>query len=309
MSIVTEQLSKAFGPVRGVRKVTCAVGSGELVGLLGQNGAGKTTILRMLSTFVSPDSGRAVVDGFDCVSQGAEVRRRVGYLPETLPAAPDARVDEYLTYRALLKGLARRDRRTEIDRCLSACRLTEVRRRLLGRLSHGMKRRVGLAEALLGNPPVLLLDEPTVGLDPLQVVETRKLLQGLAGEHTVLISTHLLAEAESLCSRALLLVRGELAGDVALADLKSGRRLQVELRASSADAGRLLESLAGAPPLEIQSLPDGWSRCVVQADADVRAKVAAEVNRQGWELRELRTVSTTLEEYFVRLTLQAREAA
>lgn len=312
MSIVVEQLSKAFGPVRGVRGVrgvTCTIASGELVGLLGPNGAGKTTILRMLATFLPADSGRAEVAGFDCLHQGSEVRRRIGYLPETLPAAPEARVDEYLGYRAQLKDLPRRTVRKEIDRCLAACRLTEVRRRLLGRLSHGMKRRVGLADALLGSPPVLLLDEPTVGLDPLQVVETRQLLRELAGKHTLLLSTHLLAEAESLCSRALLLFRGELAGDISLAELRRGGGFEIEVRAPASEAGAFLESLAGVPPVAIQSLADGWQRCVVQSGNDLRAQVATEIGRRGWELRELRSVGTTLEEYFVRLAVQSREAA
>lgn len=309
MSIVAEQLSKAFGAVRGVRQVSCSIGAGELVGLLGLNGAGKTTILRMLSTFLPADSGCAIVAGFDCATQGADVRRCVGYLPETLPAAPEARLDEYLIYRARLKGLPSRTRNSEIDRCLTACHLTDVRKRLLGRLSHGMKRRVGLAEALLGNPPVLLLDEPTVGLDPIQVVETRRLLKDLAGEHTLLLSTHQLVEAEAICGRALLLHQGQLAGDVSVAELRRRGRIEIELRAVATEVGPVLEQLAGTPPLELKPLDDGWLRCIVQSESDIRAKIAAEIIRRSWELRELRRVALTLEDYFVHATLKSREAA
>lgn len=309
MSIVADRVSKRFGPARGVGDITCAIAAGELVGLLGPNGAGKTTILRLLATFLTPDFGRVEVAGFDCVTAGLEVRRRLGYLPETLPAFPDARVDEYLEYRARLKEVPRRERRGEIDRCLAACRLTEVRRRLLGRLSHGMKRRVGLADALLGDPPVLLLDEPTVGLDPLQVIETRELLRELSGQRTVLLSTHLLAEAEAICSRALLLVQGKLVADVSLSELRRGGSFVVELRAAAEDVASLIQALTGSPPAALQPLEEGWLRGTFTGSADLRERLATEVVRRGWPLRELRSVGTSLEEHFVRLTVQSRGAA
>lgn len=309
MSIVAEKLSKAFGPARGVREISCAIATGEVVGLLGPNGAGKTTILRLLSTFLTPDSGRAEIAGYDCELAGADVRRRLGYVPETLPACPEARVEEYLDFRARLKEIPRRQRRTELDRCLTACRLTEVRRRLLGRLSHGMKRRVGLAEGLLGDPPVLLLDEPTVGLDPLQVIETRELLRELAGRHTLLLSTHILAEAEAICSRALLLVQGRLAADVSLNELQQGNSFSFEVRATAEQTRSMLQSVVGAAAVELQELDDGWIRGTIRSGATRREDLAVEVVRRGWPLRELRSVNHSLEEHFVRLTVQSREAA
>jgi ABC-2 type transport system ATP-binding protein len=224
MSIVVRNLCKSFGPQRAVDNVSFAIPSSGITGLIGPNGAGKSTILRILATFLAPTAGSASVAGCDCVADAGGVRQSIGYLPESLPAQNEARVEEYLSYRAQLKGVARRGRRAEIDRSLAACQLHSVRRRLIGRLSQGFRRRVGLADALLGRPRVLLLDEPTIGLDPLQVRHTRELLTGLAESCTVLLSTHLLAEAEGLCHRVLMLMQGRLISDVDLAELRADSR-------------------------------------------------------------------------------------
>ena len=219
MSIVVRELCRSFGTIRAVDQVSFEIPPASIVGLIGPNGAGKTTILRILSTFLAPTRGSVSVAGFDCALQAEQVRERLGYLPEALPGCHEARVVEYLGYRAQLKGIARRDRRTEVDRCLEACQLQSVRRRLLGRLSQGFRRRVGLADALLARPAVLILDEPTIGLDPLQVRHTRDLLVALSSECTILVSTHLLAEAQALCQRALMLMSGRIVSDVSTRDL------------------------------------------------------------------------------------------
>ncbi len=224
MSIVVRNLCKTFGPLRAVDNVSFEIPAPGITGLIGPNGAGKSTILRILATFLAPTSGNAAVAGFDCVAQSASVRHAIGYLPESLPAQNEARVEEYLSFRAQLKGISRRERRAEIERCLTNCQLTAVRRRLIGRLSQGFRRRVGLADALLARPRVLLLDEPTIGLDPLQVRHTRELLIGLAESCTVLLSTHLLAEAEGLCQRVLVLVQGRLVSDLNMADVRGNSR-------------------------------------------------------------------------------------
>jgi ABC-2 type transport system ATP-binding protein len=221
MSIVVRGLCRHFGPLRAVDNVSFEIPSGGIVGLIGSNGAGKSTILRILSTFLAPAAGEAFVAGFDCVAEAARVRQSIGYLPESLPTISDVRVEEYLCFRAQLKGVARRDRRSEIDRVLAACQLTAVRRRLIGRLSQGFRRRVGLADALLGRPRVLILDEPTIGLDPLQVRNTRDLLADFARDGTILLSTHLLAEAEAICHRMLVLMQGRLVSDVNMAELRA----------------------------------------------------------------------------------------
>lgn len=225
MSVVVRELSKKFGPLTAVDRVSFEIPSTGIVGLVGPNGAGKTTILRVLSTFLRPAAGVVEVAGFDCVSEPQSVRQNLGYLPENAPIHGEARVEEYLEFRARLKGILRRDRKAEIDRCLEACQLKPVRRRLIGRLSQGFRRRVGLADALLAHPAVLILDEPTIGLDPLQVRHTRELLVALAHDCTILLSTHLLGEAEALCERVLVLMQGRLVSDVRTEDLgrDSGR--------------------------------------------------------------------------------------
>ncbi|MGE5194584.1 MAG: ABC transporter ATP-binding protein [Deltaproteobacteria bacterium] len=224
MSIVVRNLCKAFGSLRAVDNVGFEIVSPGIVGLIGPNGAGKSTILRILATFLAPTAGYAAVAGCDCVTDAGRVRQSIGYLPESLPGQPDVRVEEYLSFRAQLKGVSRRDRRAELDRCLEACQLTAVRRRLIGRLSQGFRRRVGLADALLARPRVLILDEPTIGLDPLQVRHTRELLTDLGNACTILLSTHLLAEAEGLCRRVLVLMRGRLVSDMDLAELRANSR-------------------------------------------------------------------------------------
>src|SRR5580765_4401235 len=210
MSIVTRELTKCYGAVSAVDAVSFEIGGPGLVGLIGPNGAGKSTILRMISTFLPPTAGIVSVAGCDSVLDPLGVQRNIGYLPENPPGQHEARIEEYLTFRAQLKGITRRDRRREVDRCLDVCQLRAVRRRLIGRLSLGFRRRVGLADALLARPRVLLLDEPTIGLDPLQIRETRELLLEMATGCTVLLSTHLLAEAEALCERVLVLMHGRL---------------------------------------------------------------------------------------------------
>jgi ABC-2 type transport system ATP-binding protein len=224
MSIVVRNLCKVFGRLRAVDNVSFAIPAPGITGLIGLNGAGKSTILRILATFLTPTSGSAAVAGCDCVARAASVRQEIGYLAESLPAQNEARVEEYLSFRAQLKGISRRERRAEIERCLEACQLTAVRRRLIGRLSQGFHRRVGLADALLARPRVLLLDEPTIGLDPLQGRHTRELLNELAASCTVLLSTHLLAEAEVLCQRVLILMQGRLVSDLNLAELRGNSR-------------------------------------------------------------------------------------
>lgn len=312
MSLVACELGKSFGPVRAVCGVDFQIAPGEIVGLIGPNGSGKSTVLRMLATFLRPTMGRAMVAGFDCVGEPQRVRRSLGYLPEHLPGFTEARVEEYLEFRARLKEISRAARRAEVDRCLAACDLVNVRRRLLGQLSQGFRRRVGLADALLGAPPVLLLDEPTIGLDPLQVRATRELLTGLAERTTILLSTHLLAEAEAVCTRALILVQGQLLSDVALAELRAGVAFDIELIAPGTECVAILSRIEGVQSVSLQSPPPGAATCLLRLTTtadNARQRVVRECVARGWGVHSLHSTAASLEEHFMRMALAPRKEA
>ncbi|MBS0267083.1 MAG: ATP-binding cassette domain-containing protein [Planctomycetes bacterium] len=313
MSLVVQNVTKNYGAFRAVDRVSFEIRQPGLVGLIGPNGAGKSSVLRMLATFLQPSSGSIQIGGCDTVLDPLGVQRQIGYSPEQGSAQQESRVEEYLAFRARLKGLERRTRQSEIDRCLAACQLTAVRRRLIGRLSLGFRRRVGLADALLGQPPVLLLDEPTIGLDPLQVRETRRLLADVAQGSIVLLSTHLLAEAEGLCDRILVLIRGRLVSDLRLAELQAQQGFEIELAAPLAECQAALGELPTVTAVAVQHTAGGWHRLAVSCSADEARVLAAQVCIQrGWSLRELRSAQVSLEEHFVRLSLlsdQRRGAA
>src|SRR5690242_15609565 len=211
--IQVDNVTKYFGPVLAVDHINFSVDKGEIVGYLGPNGAGKTTSLRILTSYLPATSGTARVAGHDVRTESMEVRRNIGYLPESVPLYPEMRVEEYLSYRAKLKGVDRKDRKNRIDYCLQRCRIREVRRRLIGTLSKGYRQRVGLADAMVHDPPILILDEPTVGLDPLQIRETLHLIQVLGESHTILLSTHILAEVEAVCERVIIINAGRIGLD------------------------------------------------------------------------------------------------
>src|SRR5690349_2494467 len=219
--IEVDKLTKYVGPVLAVDRVSFEVGAGEVVGFLGPNGAGKTTTMRILTSYLPATSGIARVAGHDVMMESMDVRRSIGYLPESVPLYPEMRVEEYLVYRAKLKGVSRKDRPARIDYCLERCRIREVRRRLIGTLSKGYRQRVGLADAMVHDPPILILDEPTVGLDPLQIRETLTLIRDLGKQHTILLSTHILPEVEAICERVIIISSGRIGMDRRLADLST----------------------------------------------------------------------------------------
>lgn len=218
--IVVEHLTKYYGEYHAVRDVSFSVEKGQVVGFLGPNGAGKSTTMRILAGFLTASSGKATVDGRDVFWDPIEARRRIGYMPESCPLYADMRVDEYLRFRAGLKGLGRTERRARLGYVLERCWLKDVSRQIIGTLSKGYRQRVGLADALLANPPVLILDEPTAGLDPTQIRETRKLMRELGQEHTMLLSTHILSEVEATCDSVIVIYQGQVVEDGALADVR-----------------------------------------------------------------------------------------
>src|SRR5262245_5143398 len=244
--IQVDNITKFFGPVLAVDHVSFEVNKGEIVGFLGPNGAGKTTTMRILTTWMPATSGVASVAGFDIMNQSLEVRRNIGYLPDTVPLYPEMRVEEYLSYRAKLKGVERKQRPKRIEHVLEHFRIREVRRRLIGTLSHGYRQRVGLADALIHNPPILILDEPTGGLDPLQIRETLKTIRNLRGQHTILLSTHILSQVEDACDRVIIINRGRIGLDKRLSDLAAERpTILVEIRGPREQVLHALEATDG----------------------------------------------------------------
>jgi ABC-2 type transport system ATP-binding protein len=308
--ISVKDLTKVYGQTLAVDHISFEVQKGDVVGFLGPNGAGKSTTMRMLTCYMPPTEGTATINGFDIFHQSEQVRENLGYLPENVPLYTEMRVEEYLDFRGQLRKMPRVDRRKRIDYVLERCWLTNVRRKTIGHLSKGYRQRVGLADSLLHNPPVLILDEPTVGLDPTQIRETRKLIRDLGGEHTMLLSTHILPEVEAVCDRVVVIAGGRIAAQGTPDELRTSRRMQarvlVECKASGDAVVNVLSHLSGVAKVELLP-PDGDKAYVTAAlrtkdGYDVREEAARAVLQQGWPLREIRLEHATLEEFFVQVT-------
>ena len=287
--IHVENLSKYFGPVMAVNNVSFQVEANEIVGLLGNNGAGKTTIMRILTTYLPASSGVARVAGFDVMTQSMEVRRRVGYLPESIPLYPEMRVEEYLAYRAKLKGVDRKQRPQRIAYCLERCRVREVSRRLVGTLSKGYRQRVGLADAMINDPPILILDEPTDGLDPGQKAETLGMLRELGQSHTIMLSSHLLTEVESLVQRVIILRRGHLGLARKLNELETDDVIVVEVRGPADQVAVALKNTEGVAQVTTKGTDDGVTLFEVRAHQfkDLREQISQRIAKNGWPMRRL----------------------
>jgi ABC-2 type transport system ATP-binding protein len=298
--IEVERLTKYFGPVMAVSDITFQVGRNEVVGLLGVNGAGKTTVMRILTTYLPATSGRARVAGHDVMTESMEVRRQIGYLPESVPLYPEMRVDEYLTYRATLKGVDRRIRRQRLDYCIDRCRIREVRRRLIGTLSKGYRQRVGLADAMTHDPPLLILDEPTDGLDPLQKRETLATLKEWGQTHTVMLSTHLLPEVEAVCDRVIILNRGHLGVAKKLSELETEALIVLEVRGPADQVTSALRGTEGVTQVKAHALGDGLTQYEVRTrhGQDLREALSQRVAKNGWGLRRLDLGRRRLEDRF-----------
>jgi ABC-2 type transport system ATP-binding protein len=287
--IHVEHLTKSFGPVLAVNDVSFQVEKNEIVGLLGNNGAGKTTIMRILTTYLPATSGVAKVAGFDVLTDSAEVRRRIGYLPESIPLYPEMRVEEFLEYRAKLKGVGRKERPGRIASCLERCRVRDVTRRRMGTLSKGYRQRVGLADTLLADPPILILDEPTDGLDPGQKQETLHMLRDLGANHTIMLSSHLLTEVESIVQRVIILRRGHVGFAKKLSELEHDSSIVVEVRGPAEQAGNVLRNTEGVAEVRQTGQTDGLVAFEVRTHrfADLREAISVRLTQQGWPLRRL----------------------
>ena len=306
-AIQVRDLCKQYGPVLAVDHVSFAVQPGELVGFLGQNGAGKSTTMRILTTFLPASSGYASVAGFDVLYQSKEVRQNLGYLPESVPLYPEMRVEEYLQYRARLKQVDRSVRTRRVEYCLERCRIKEVRRRLLATLSKGYRQRVGLADALIGEPAVLILDEPLTGLDPVQQEETLNAVRDLGGKHTVLFSSHHLPDVEKVCDRVIIIDRGQLRFDEKLSTLRNvAPSLVVEVRGPGDQVAGFLRGQPGVSAVAVGTLDDGVGRFVLTAAdaAGLREPLNKKLVDQGWGVRRLDIERPKLEDTFLKVAFQ-----
>ncbi len=300
MMIQVENLTKYFGPVLAVDRVTFQVDEHEVVGFLGPNGAGKTTTMRILTGYLPATSGLAKVAGFDVMTESLEVRRNIGYLPESVPLYPEMRVEEYVHFRAKLKGVNRSERASRVEYCLERCRLKEVRRRLVGTLSKGYRQRVGLADAMVNDPPILILDEPTSGLDPLQIRETLALIKELGERRTVLLSTHILSEVEAVCERVIIITSGGVRLSETLLELESEAKILLETRGPADEVAEALRHVDGITAVTQHGQDDGWASLEVQTrdNADLREAVGQAVTGRGWALRRLERKRRRLEDAF-----------
>jgi ABC-2 type transport system ATP-binding protein len=312
--IKVENLTKRYAGLTALNNVSFEVNRGEIVGFLGPNGAGKSTTMRILTGFIPASSGRAEVAGLDVFEDSLEVRRHIGYMPENNPLYVDMRVSEYLKFRAKLKGVPRADRKDRIQEVLQMCGLTDVRNRVIGHLSKGYRQRVGMADALLAEPDLLVLDEPTIGLDPVQIRQVRQLIKDLGKRHTILLSSHILPEVEMTCNRVIIIHRGRILAsdtpDNLVKTLHAGGLVRVEVRAPGAEVQVKLRSVDGVESVEVEAGNDGFVRVTIQpkAGADPREAIFKVVAANGWTLRELSRTRTTLEDIFVQITSEEDEA-
>jgi ABC-2 type transport system ATP-binding protein len=307
--IEVQNLSKRYGEKLAINDVTFDVQPGEILGFLGPNGAGKSTTMRILSGYMPASSGTARVAGFDVFTESIEARRRIGYLPENVPLYTEMKVKDYLAFMAEIHGVPRRQRPERVDISMRQARVVDRADWIIGKLSKGYRQRVGLAQALVHNPPVLILDEPTVGLDPRQIIETRNLIRGLAGDHTVILSTHILPEVSATCSRVVIIANGRVVAedtpDNLTRRLRGSERIELEVKGPAKQVASKLGKVANVQGVEVApGAADGRTRLFVDCavGADVRADLAATIVNAGWGLYQLRNIGMSLEEVFLELT-------
>ena len=312
--IEVQQLTKRYGPFTAVDGVSFNVGKGEILGFLGPNGAGKTTTMRILTGYMPPTEGRARVAGFDLQEQPVEAKQRIGYLPETPPLHPEMTVREYLRFVARIKGVPPAEQTDRVATVMQRTHVADMAHRHCGKLSKGYKQRVGLAQAIIHNPDVLELDEPTAGLDPKQIIETRELIRSLAGDHTIVLSTHILPEVAQTCQRVVIINKGRVVAedtpDNLTARLQGAASVYVEVDAQEADAHPVLAAISGVTGVAVAARLGGVTGFEVQAEKglDVRRNVAQAVVGAGFGLVELRPMRMSLEEIFLQLTTSDAQA-
>jgi ABC-2 type transport system ATP-binding protein len=308
--IEVQHLTKRYGRTTAVDDISFRVERGEILGFLGPNGAGKTTTMRILTGYMPATEGKAIVAGFDVFDQPIEAKRRTGYLPETPPLYPDMSIVEYLGFVSKIKGIPSGQRRQRIQYVMERTRIDDVANRLCGKLSKGYKQRVGLAQALIHNPDVLILDEPTAGLDPKQIIETRELIKELAGDHTIILSTHILPEVAQTCQRVVIINKGKVVAidtpDNLTARLRGSETMYVQVDASGANPAVSLARVPGVTRVVESDRRDGMIAFEIDSEAgrDVRRELARAVVNSGWGLLEMRPMRMSLEDVFLSLTTE-----
>lgn len=308
--IEVQNVTKRYGPITAVNDVSFRVEPGKILGFLGPNGAGKTTTMRVLTGCIPPTEGRALIAGFDVFDEPVEAKRRTGYLPETPPLYPDMTIREYLTFASRISGVKASDRASRIDFAMRRTSITDVADRHCGKLSKGYRQRVGLAQAILHNPEVLILDEPTAGLDPKQIIETRELIKDLAGDHTIILSTHILPEVAQTCAQVVIINKGHVVAvdtpENLTERLGGSETIRLEVDTLGRDPRLALEQLDGVVSVSVNPESNGTSVVDVQVvqGGDVRRHLANAVVSNGWGLLELRRLKMSLEDIFLELTTQ-----
>ena len=312
--IEVKNLTKNYGSFAALKGISFHIEKGEVIGFLGPNGAGKTTTMRILTCFMPPTSGRAVVAGYDVFSDSLAVRKRVGYLPENVPLYHEMTTHGYLKYVAKIKGTPQKELTNRIDYVMNACGLLDRQHQIIGQLSKGYRQRVGLAQSLIHNPDVIILDEPTSGLDPRQVIEIRELVKELGKDRTIILCTHILAEVSLTCERVIIINEGEIAGDILLsngsvssierasgtqASLNNSNTLDLEIHGNPQE---IESALAEIPGVDVIDIRDSIYRVSYPIDVDLRSNISSTIIARGWKLLEMRSIEMTIEEVFLRLT-------
>ena len=310
-AIEVENLSKFYGPARGIEEVSFSVKKGEIMGFLGPNGSGKTTTMRILTCFFPPTSGTARICGSDILNDSFSVREKIGYLPENVPLYMDMPVFSYLNFFAEIKGVPSRMKKKKVDEVIQRCELQSVSHRLIRKLSKGFKQRVGIAQALLNDPEVLILDEPTVGLDPKQIIDIRSLIKGLGGSQTVILSTHILPEVSMTCDRVIIMHQGKLVAVDTPSNLtkklQQAPKIMLKAEGPVSDITRTLSKLSGITTIDRKepgSEKNGFYEIEIEENADVINEIVKSVYENNWKLKEIRPVDMTLEEIFIKVVTE-----
>ena len=305
--IQANELTHYYGPYRAIQGVSFGVKRGEILGFLGPNGAGKTTAMRIITGFMPPTRGTVTVNGYDVVAKSLEARRQIGYLPETVPLYTDMTVSSYLKYMGTLRGMPAKSIKRRVDEVVGVCRLGDYRKTIIGKLSKGFRQRVGIAQAIVHEPEVLILDEPTIGIDPIQVVETRRLIEELGKSQTVVLSSHILPEVSMICQRVLIINEGKIVAEDTPENLASGLqgmdKLEVEVGGPVAQVLQALRAVEGVEKITHRALGERQLYTIqVQTGRDLRDTLSRVVVSNGWSLLSMQSAGMSLEDIFLRLT-------